>query len=142
MAGGNYERQCLRQPQLVMEYGTSTLILLRAAVNTFYVFSVVLRIWGCEELSQARRDETTHTHTHTWKNLVWERAWSLEEMYWRIEYRLQKSLDLVRAINPNPEYLTWWALSDKYPEYINMCETMARLVCHASLLKMDDVRLN
>ena len=67
-----------------------------------------------------------------WKKMVWDRAWSLEEMVWRIEYRLQKSLDLVCSINPNPEYLTWWALSDKYPEYINICETMARLVCHAS----------
>ena len=76
-----------------------------------------------------------------WKKMVWDRAWSLEEMVWRIEYRLQKSLDLVCSINPNPEYLTWWALSDKYPEYINICETMARLVCHASLLRMDDVRL-
>ena len=76
-----------------------------------------------------------------WKRLVWERAWSLDEMMWKIEYRLQKTLDLVCAINPNPKYLTWWALSDKYPEYTSMCETMARLVCHASLLKMDDVRL-
>ena len=76
-----------------------------------------------------------------WKKMVWDRAWSLEEMVWRIEYRLQKSLDLVCSINPNPEYLTWWAMSDKYPEYINICETMARLVCHASLLRMDDVRL-
>ena len=78
---------------------------------------------------------------NVWRKLVWERAWSLEDMYWRIEYKLQKSLDLVSAINPNPEYLTWWALSDRYPEYISICETMARLVCHASLLKMDDVRL-
>ena len=58
-----------------------------------------------------------------------------------IEYRLHKSLDLVSAINPSPKYLTWWALSDRYPEYISICETMARLVCHASLLNMDDVRL-
>ena len=78
---------------------------------------------------------------NVWKKLVWEGAWSLEDMYWRIEYRLNKSLDLVSAINPGPKYLTWWALSDRYPEYISICETMALLVCHASLLKMDDVRL-
>ena len=76
-----------------------------------------------------------------WKGMVWDRAWSLENMAWRIEYRLQQSLDLVSAINPNPNYLTWWALSDKYPERISMCETMTRLVCHASLLLIDDIRL-
>ena len=38
-----------------------------------------------------------------WKRMVWDRAWSLENMAWRIEYRLQQSLDLVSAINPNPQ---------------------------------------
>ena len=63
-----------------------------------------------------------------WKKMVWDKAWAIENMSWRIEYRLRKSLDLVSAINPSPEY-------------ISMCEAMSRLVCHASLLKMDDVRL-
>ena len=77
----------------------------------------------------------------TWKKIVWDRAWSLEDMFWKVEYMLQKSLDLVSSINSSPRYLTWWALSDKYPEYMYMCETMSRLVCHASLLRMDDLRL-
>ena len=76
-----------------------------------------------------------------WKKMVWDRAWSIEDMFWKVEYRLQRSLDLVSATNPGPRYLTWWALSDKFPEYISMCETMSRLVCHASLLRMDDLRL-
>ena len=59
----------------------------------------------------------------------------MEDMFWKVEYRLQKSLDLVSALNPSPRYLTWSALS----EFISMCET--RLVCHASLLRMDDLRL-
>ena len=76
-----------------------------------------------------------------WKKVVWERAWSLEDMTWRKEYRLRKSLDLISSVNYRPRYLTWWALSDKYPELISICETMSRLVCHASVLKMDDLRL-
>ena len=58
--------------------------------------------------------------TSAWKRLAWERAWALDEMMWKIEFRLQKTLDLVCAINPNPRYLTWWALSDRYPEYTSM----------------------
>ena len=76
-----------------------------------------------------------------WKKIVWAQAWSLEDTLWKIEYNLQKCLDMVRLINPSPRYLTWWALSDKFPELINICETMARLVCHASLLWADDFRL-
>ena len=44
-------------------------------------------------------------------------------------------------INSSPKYLTLWALSRKNPELIKICETMARLVCHASLLWADDIRL-
>ena len=76
-----------------------------------------------------------------WRKMVWERAWSLEDVFWKIEYRLRRSLDLISSVNYGPRYLTLWALSDKYPEHINMCETMSRFVCHASLLKMDDLRL-
>ena len=56
-------------------------------------------------------------------------------MLWKLEYKLQRCLDLVSSINSSPRYLTWWALSDKYPE------TMAQLVCNASLLWADDIRL-
>ena len=66
---------------------------------------------------------------------VWDRAWFLEDMFWKLEYKLQRCLDLVSSFNSSPRYLTWWALSDKYPE------TMAQLVCHGSLLWADDFRL-
>ena len=48
---------------------------------------------------------------------------------------------MISVINPSPRFLTWWALSDRYPSLIYFCETLARLVCHASLLRMDDIRL-
>ena len=41
-----------------------------------------------------------------------------------------------------PVYLNWWFLGDNMHHLQGMCETMARLVCHTSLLKDDDVRLN
>ena len=77
----------------------------------------------------------------TWKKIIWDRAWSLEDTFWRVECNLQRNLDLISVINPSPRYLTWWALSDRYPSLIYFCETLGRLVCHASLLRMDDIRL-
>ena len=32
-------------------------------------------------------------------------------------------------------------VSDRYPQTMKSCEILAKLVCHASLLKTDDVRL-
>ena len=43
--------------------------------------------------------------------------------------------------NVNPRYLVWWSISDNDHTCMYFCETMARIVCHASLLKSDDLRL-
>ena len=112
-----------------------------------YAESIVLNLLDVVNISKLDEEvdnmvERDHLYQKsTWKKMVWERAWSLEDMFWKVEYMLHKSLDLVSSINPSPRYLTWWTLSDKYPEYMYMCETMSRLVCHASLLRMDDLRL-
>ena len=66
---------------------------------------------------------------------------SLEDTYWSLEARLHRDLDLIVRVCSGPKYLTWWALSNKYPEMMHICENMARIICHASLLKCDDVRL-
>ena len=29
-------------------------------------------------------------------------------------------------------YLNWWQLADRHPEYIGVCEMLAKLLCHAS----------
>ena len=76
-----------------------------------------------------------------WKCKVWDRAWNLEDVYWRLQFNVCRSLDIISLSSPDCRYLTWWYLSDKYPQVIRSCEVMARLVCHASLLKTDDVRL-
>ena len=39
------------------------------------------------------------------------------------------------------QYLTWWHISDNLPQTQGMCETMSRLICHASRLKDDDFKL-
>ena len=76
-----------------------------------------------------------------WKKIVWTRGWSLEDTHWSLEARLYKDLDLIVRVCSRPRYLTWWALSNKFPEMIGICENVAKLICHASLLKCDDVRL-
>ena len=76
-----------------------------------------------------------------WKERVWARAWELEDVYWQIQFRVSRNLDIISRVSANCNYLTWWYLSDRFPTSIIICETLARLVCHASLLKVDDVRL-
>ena len=76
-----------------------------------------------------------------WKKLIWDKAWTLENLYWRIETNLSRSLDVLSLVNPNPRYLIWWSMSDRDHTCMYLCETMALIVCHASLLKIDDLRL-
>ena len=73
--------------------------------------------------------------------IVWDRGWSLEDTYWSLEARLYRDLDLLVRVCSGPKYLKWWALSNKYPHMIRICEKVSKLICHASLLKCDGVRL-
>ena len=75
-----------------------------------------------------------------WKSIVWKRAWALEDLYWRIEKLLHRSLDLLSGVSPSTRYLPWWSISDKYPKYIKDCEILTKLICHSSMLRDDDVR--
>ena len=76
-----------------------------------------------------------------WKRMVWERGWSLDDTFWSLEARLHKELDLLVHVCSDARYLSWWNILIRYPEMIYISETMARIVSHASLLKIDDVRL-
>ena len=49
-----------------------------------------------------------------WKGMVWARAWDLEDVFWQVEFRTRRHLDLISRISSNCKYLTWWYLSDKY----------------------------
>ena len=76
-----------------------------------------------------------------WKKTVWDRGWSLEDTHWSLEARLYKELDILVRVCSGPRFLTWWYISNKFPEMINTCENLAKMISHASLLKCDDVRL-
>ena len=76
-----------------------------------------------------------------WKQMVWEKAWILEDAYCQVECRLHRSLELLESLGCANRYLTWWYIADKFSFQISTCQIMAKIVCHASLLKADDVHL-
>ena len=41
----------------------------------------------------------------------------------------------------NVRYFTWWQMLNENYQLTRCCETMVKLVSHASMLKSDDVRL-
>ena len=77
----------------------------------------------------------------TWSNLIWERAWRLEDANLRAANIIQKDNNLLSSTIGDTRYLTWWRISDNDYRLTGMCETMSRIVCHTSLLKQDDFRL-
>ena len=77
-----------------------------------------------------------------WSNRVWQAAWKLDDLYWKSTSIVYDRNDLLFDTIGSPLYLNWWFLADNMHYLQGMCETMARLVCHTSLLKDDDVRLN
>ena len=77
----------------------------------------------------------------SWSKLVWERAWALENVNWRATNIILKENDLLTNTIGNSRYLTWWKIGDLDYRLAKMCESMSKIVCHASLLKTDDYRL-
>ena len=75
-----------------------------------------------------------------WREMVWKKGWVLEDLYWRIEKHMHRSLDILSGISPVVRYLPWWSISDKYPNLMKDYEILARIVCHASLLRDDDFK--
>ena len=108
------------------------------------VVSNLLHVADIFNLSNEVRNMVLYGHVfpkEVWMRMVWERGWALEDTFWSLEARLHKDLDLIIRVCSRPNYLSWWALSNKFPEMMHICENMARRICHASLLKCDDVRL-
>ena len=77
-----------------------------------------------------------------WSDTVWQIAWKLDDCYWKSTALLYNINDLLICTIGKPLYLNWWFLADNLHHLQRMCETMANLVCHTSLLKDDDIRLN
>ena len=63
---------------------------------------------------------------------MWARAWELENVFWKVEFNLHQSLDLILMVCHKNRYLTCWAMSDKYPTLTFVCETLAKLVYYTS----------
>ena len=76
----------------------------------------------------------------SWRELIWRRAWQVEDEDWNFRTRLFMSTLKVKTIMGVVSYLTWWQLSDEHPNLMRICEVMAKLVCNASCLKADDKR--
>ena len=95
----------------------------------------------CDIITKGFPPYCCHNNRETKAASLWDHGWSLEDTHWCLEARLYKELDLLTRICPNPRYLTWWNLSNKYGDTIYFCEIMAIIIRHASLLKCDDARL-
>ena len=78
---------------------------------------------------------------NTWTKIIWERAWCIEDTYWSTLRIMHSQSTFMFKVAPKTKYLSWWELADKYPNMINMCELMARLICNSRRLKADDLRL-
>ena len=86
-------------------------------------------------------NETPVPSKKTWSNLVWRRAWKIQDANWRAANIILKENDLLSLTIGDTKYLTWWYLSDLDHRLISMCENMSKILCHASMLKKDDYRL-
>ena len=50
-------------------------------------------------------------------------------------------MDLLSNVCTASRYVIWWQIADKFHFLISECEIMVKILCHASLLRVDDVRL-
>ena len=76
-----------------------------------------------------------------WSRTVWENAWLVEDTDWDIRIRYFEITKLYKDIEEGPKYSIWWAIADENPGIIRQCETMIKLICGASKLKIDDQRI-
>ena len=53
-----------------------------------------------------------------WSKLVWEKAWLIEDSFWTSTSILHKDNDLLVNALTKTRYLTWWEMSDHYPNRI------------------------
>ena len=83
----------------------------------------------------------THWFSKTiWKNMVWHKAWLIEDRDWELKSRLFNNTRLYNKICDVPMYCVWWKISDVFPALIRQCENMVKLICRASKLKVDDYK--
>ena len=72
-----------------------------------------------------------------WKSLVWDKAWTLENQDWHFRTNLFNSTKYISATIDSVRLLIWWQIGGLSHELMVCCETMCKLVCRASDLKVD-----
>ena len=73
-----------------------------------------------------------------WKELTWKKGWELNDARNSVKLTNHKELNLFQCVTEKITYSVWWIISDVRPDYMYFCETMIKLLCHASDLKYDD----
>ena len=108
---------------------------------TFDLLKVCIKFGVLEEVVNMLMGNTAIVPKTTWSKKVWDRAWVLDDAFWQTSFIMNRDNELLYETVGRSQYLTWWAVSDKWPNTIRMCETLAKIVCKASRLKSDDFRL-
>ena len=78
------------------------------------------------------RDITPLVSKRAWSKIIWERVWTLEDADWKASNVIFRENNLLALTVGKTRYMTWWRISDLDYSLIKMCETMAKIVCHAS----------
>ena len=87
------------------------------------------------------RGDTPILSKKVWSKLIWDKGWELDDNYWCVINFMNKETDLLSSTMMGARYNVWWQLSDKDHSAIKICECIAKIMCHTSLLKVDDYRL-
>ena len=72
-----------------------------------------------------------------WKDMVWEKAWYLENQDWHFRTNLFNSTKYISATIDSVKTLIWWQVGGLSHDMMMYCETMCKLICRASELKID-----
>ena len=75
-----------------------------------------------------------------WSMKIWEIAWKIEDIDWNFRTMYFNITKMYMEIETGPQYSVWWKIADTNPKIIRQCETMIKIVCGASKLKVDDHR--
>ena len=76
-----------------------------------------------------------------YSELICGKGWKLGDKYWRAANTMNKKNDLLACTVNGARYMIWWQLSDSDTSMMKICECIAKILCHTSLLKVDDYRL-
>ena len=107
----------------------------------FDILTVALMFGLYNVVKEMITNTTPAVSKRSWSKLVWERAWALEDANWKAANTILKENDLLTRTVGDSRYLTWWKIGDIDYRLVRMCESMSKIICHASLLKTDDYRL-